>query len=55
MNDDYKEAYNAVEMVMFSIREENAKLKKALKYYAETEWKEVSQLDRGQKAREALK
>ena len=53
--EDYKAALEAKEKLMENIQRKNEELVKAVKFYANTNWRTLSLLDRGTVARRVLK
>jgi len=53
-SDDYKAALDATRKMMANLQIQNEKLIKTLRYYADTDWREVTLFDTGKKAREVL-
>ena len=53
--DTYKNGCESLYSLNKNLMEQNRKLRKALKYYATVEMREIALIDQGQKARDILK
>jgi hypothetical protein len=54
-SEDYKTVLNTVRATMDNALRQNEKLIRGLRYYAESDWRGVALVDRGDSAREILR
>lgn len=54
-NEDYKAVYNQVQALLDGALRQNEALIQGLKYYADTDWRDLSLVDRGELARKIIR